>query len=125
MSGVEVAHAPALETEHAAPAHLESEEQPQAEGVHQQESEYVGMPVTYAAPPVTYTAAPVTYTAAPVTYAAAPVHYTTAPLTSSFMVAPATVHHYTWNGQQYASMEEAIAAMSQGQAPAAESTPEA
>merc|ERR1711916_268933 len=43
----------------------------------------------------------VTYSAAPVTYIAAP----------TMVAPPPTVSHYTWNGEQYPSMEAALSAM--------------
>merc|ERR1719152_446182 len=82
-----VAEAPALEPE--AVEEQPVEEQP-VEAAEMVEAQYVA--------PTSFVHA---YSAAPVTYIAAP----------TMMAPPPTVAHYTWNGEQYPSMEAALSAM--------------
>merc|ERR1712070_75557 len=96
-----IAETPAMEFATEGPA-LE----PEAADVEEQPVQASEMPVLGEAKHVVptsfvHTAPHVIYSAAPVTYIAAP----------TMVAPPATVSHYTWNGEQYQSMEAALNAM--------------
>ena len=84
------AEAPALEPEAAVEEQLVEEQPVEAAEMPMVEAQYV-VPTSFVH----------AYSAAPVTYIAAP----------TMMAPPPTVAHYTWNGEQYPSMEAAMNAM--------------